>query len=208
MKIFIAAGHGGGDPGSLGNGTTEAAEVISIIDKTVGYLNGHLPSEIELIVIDHRLELKDEVTTINRQTTDLQKDIAIELHMNNNSGQPGTGIETYYGKETLARTLQNNLVFNLGLRDRGVKDGNWLYFNKFTKPASSLIELGFLNNVSDLKRVREYGAQALAKAIGKAIGITIPEPTEPPPEQEPILSRLAQIMEKLKEIIAILKTPK
>ena len=37
-RVIIAAGHGGGDPGALGQGTTEAAETIDIVNRLVAYL--------------------------------------------------------------------------------------------------------------------------------------------------------------------------
>jgi len=204
MKVFIAAGHGGGDPGSLGNNTTEAAEVIKLVDDTVQLLSGRYGAEIEIIQIDNKMNLQDEVAIINKLTTDPNKDIAIEIHMNNNTGSPGTGIETYFGKRSLAENLQKTLIEELGMIDRGVKEGNWLYFNNSTHPGSALIEIGFLNNVTDLVKVRESGAHALAMAIVNAVGVKLPTPNQPEPPKEPNTGKIAQVIEKLKEIIAIL----
>lgn len=180
MKIFLAAGHGGSDPGSSGSGATERDEAIKVVDKCAMLLAPIMIPPRELIIVPHALALEAGVQYINNHSTSPTDDICIELHFNNNNGIPGTGTETFYGYRALCSVLQKNLVAILKLRDRGIKYGNDYYFNYRTKPGSALVEIGFINNPADLLRVQAVGALALAKGIAEFVGLKLP--TTPPPQ--------------------------
>lgn len=184
MKIFIAAGHGGLDPGSIGNGTQERAETIKVVNGCATLLAPIMISSRELVIVPHELALEATVKYINDRTTNADADICIEVHFNSNAGVPGSGIETYYGYRSLAETLQKNLVQTLKLPDRGVKVGNDLYFNGATIPGSALVEMGFINNPIDLLSVQKVGALALARGVAEFIGLQLP--TTPAPQPPPI----------------------
>jgi N-acetylmuramoyl-L-alanine amidase len=201
MKIFLAAAHGGGDPGAVANNTTEAAEVQKIVDACAEILRSQLPAGVELVVVPHNFELLGEVNFINQNSTDPSKDICIEINMNSNSGEPGTGVETYYGYKALAETLQSVLVRETGLKNRGVKEGNYLYFNSATEPGSALVELGFLNNAYDLEVVRTKGALSLAKAILAFVRNGETATTEPPPSLSDYKQKYEALRAKVQEFL-------
>lgn len=179
MKIFIAAAHGGGDPGAVANNTNEATECIKLVDEVVATLHPITPPGKTIYKVPHELSGGLGVTYINKNSVTPHEDICIEINMNSNQGTPGTGIETYYGYKPLAEVLQKNMVATLKLADRGVKWGDNYYFNKETRPMSALVEVGFINNINDLKVVREKGALAIAKGVADYIGLGLP--TVPPP---------------------------
>lgn len=183
MKIFIAAGHGGADPGSSGSGATERDEAIKVVNKCAALLAPIMFPPRELIIVPHELALEKGVKYINDRTSAGSNDFCIEVHFNNNQGTPGTGTETFYGYKKLAQTLQKNLVATLKLADRGVKIGNDLYFNATTTPGSALVEMGFINNAGDLLRVQQVGALALARGVAEYIGLQLPTPPPPLPPQ-------------------------
>ena len=167
MKVFLAAGHGGEDPGSIGaNGTREADEVIKVVDAATAFLKRQDLKGHEIIVVPHQYALQAGVQYINQHANE-SEDICIEVHLNNNKGNPGTGIESYTGNRLLTDIMHQELVRVMGLADRGVKEGMWLYFNNTSKPASTLVELGFVNNPQDLITIRQKGALALASGIYK-----------------------------------------
>ena len=204
MKIFLAAAHGGNDPGAVANNTTEAIEVKAIVEKAAAILKPHLGNGNFLIVVPHDLDLEAEVDYINRTPGVSVNDICLEINMNSNQGTPGTGTETYYGYPHLADIIQKILVKEIGLADRGVKDGDGFYFNNMTTPGSALVEMGFINNVNDLVIVREKGPKALAKAIANYLGIILPEPTPTPtptpPNTPPVPGNLKKVVIKGKII--------
>ena len=128
----------------------------------------------------------------------------MEVHLNANQGVPGTGTETFYGNKEFATKIQQKLIEVLGLRDRGVKDGTDLKFNRVTNPASCLVELGFINNPSDLEIVLKNGTMALVKAIYDLVSekplvfqsaIVIPKSL-----LEQVKSKLEQELKNLQEI--------
>lgn len=179
MQIFISAGHGGPDTGAVSQGTTERDELIKIVDSAFDILQNLDTPGAEIIKVPNNLALGETVSYINAHTQNPNTDICIEAHLNSNQGEPGTGTETYYGRPDLAEKMHRVVLEILGLKDRGVKDGNFLYFNNHTKPGSALIELGFINNPADLARVRGEGARAIAEAVARYTGGSA-QPTPPP----------------------------
>ncbi len=173
MKIFIAAGHGGNDPGAVANNTTERDLVQKIVDESVKLLKPILAGKAEIIQVPNEQNVNGTAEWINSQGAGQPTDFCIEVHMNSNAGTPGSGTETYYGNKEMATIIQKKLVEVLGLPDRGVKDGQDLKFNRVTKPASCLAELGFINNPKDLEVVKAKGMSALAKAICELVGVKI-----------------------------------
>lgn len=207
MKIFIAAGHGGNDPGSSAGSEVEREELIKLVDAAVAIIKPIIKPTKELVVVPHELCLTEEVKYINDNSIHPEEDICIEVHLNNNSGDPGTGIETYYGYKKLADTMQKSMVAVLGLKDRGVKEGNWLYFNKNTKPYSALVEAGFINNPVDLEKVRRLGALALASGIAAYCGIemaTVTVQTQPQEDWKMRCLVAERKLENIKESIKLL----
>ncbi len=69
----------------------------------------------------------------------------------------------------LADTVQRELNELLGTRDRGVKQANFLVLRGATMPAV-LIELGFLSNPTEERKLRQADVQAnMAEAIARAV---------------------------------------
>lgn len=183
MRIFLAGGHGGSDPGAVANNTTEAGEMQRVVDQALTFLATQDLKGHSIVLVPHNLALEATVNFIN-QNADAAKDLCLEVHMNSNQGTPGTGTETYYGVESFARTINDTFVSHVGLPNRGVKAGMHLYFNNSTKPGSALLETGFINNISDLNKVRERAGLGLAKALMKALGLIFTTPTTPPPDTD------------------------
>lgn len=188
-KFFLAAGHGWRDDGSTDPGAVSGSRIerdiaISLIDQAVAILKGQDTKGREIVVINHRLV--DAVPSINRLSTDNSHDLCMEVHLNANAGTPGTGIETYYGLPALANEVNGAVVATLGLANRGVKDGNWLYFNNSTNCGSCLLEIGFINNDYDMAKVLANGGLAIAKAVLTACGSTYKAPVVTPPTPTPV----------------------
>lgn len=195
-RYLLSAGHGGTDPGSTYHNTTERDEMIRVVDACFELLKSQNLKNFTLTRVPHNLGLIDGVKWINANC-DPANDLTIEVHMNANSGTPGTGIEAYYGYKPLADALYKAAVRFTGLRGRhdghahhithgdpimdGKENPNYLHFNRETKCRSALLELGFINNLVDLTVVREKGARALAEGILEAVGSAWvdPAPVEP-----------------------------
>lgn len=196
MKIFIAAGHGGTDPGAVSGDAKERDEVEKIVNKTVIDLTQILKNKAEIIQVPNALNVNDTAKWINEKNQGQNGNICIEVHLNSNEGMPGTGIETYYGDQNLANLIHNKLVLILGLKNRGVKVGDYLAFNKNTIPASCLVELGFINNPADLKMIREQGSHALTEAIHGVFAIYDVNVEAPPSSEKKLLFEIKELIQK------------
>ncbi|KKL96309.1 hypothetical protein LCGC14_1845800, partial [marine sediment metagenome] len=180
--FFLASGHGGNDPGAVSDGYTERDFVESVIDKAVEILRGESLHETDLVVLDHEKKLIGNVKYINENSNNPGHDLALEVHVNSNVGLPGTGTETYFGHVEFATEIQEEVVRKLRLKDRGIKPGNHLAFNREVKCASAILELGFVNNPVDRERITQVGAEALVAGILRATGSRrggVPEKKDP-----------------------------
>lgn len=180
-KLFIAAGHGGTDPGAVSSSNIERDIAIAVVDKAFQLCLAQNKNGFELVKVPHALGLVDGIHWINANITNVNTDECVEVHLNSNAGTAGTGTETYYGMPDLATEVHQEVVKVLGLRDRGVKDGNIFMFNNSTNCMSCLVELGFINNPTDAVAVIQRGGLALAKGMIRACNSTWTEPVVPPP---------------------------
>ena len=204
MKIYIAAGHGGRDSGAVANGTNERDEVEKIVNETVTNLKTVLAGKAEIIQVPNELNVDKTPEWINQQDQGNTDSFCIEVHLNSNTGNPGSGIETYYGNLDMAKKIQAKLVEVLKLAGRGVREGNDLKFNRVTNPASCLTELGFINNPHDLEIIRERGSMALTKALYDLVSPTPMIIANPIGTEKGLLleikSALEQEIENIKQI--------
>lgn len=186
-KFFLSAGHGEWDPGAVVGNISEYEENKNLVNRAISFLKQCNLKHTELVVVPAELNVQEAVDFINANSQNIAHDLALEVHHNSNVGQPGTGTETYFGNTELAREVHEEFVKYAGLRDRGVKDGSNLLFNRSTRCASALLEVGFLNNPKDLGVIRAKGAEALARAVVRAAEgqwMEEPLPEEPTPPGE------------------------
>lgn len=187
-KVFIAAGHGGADPGAVGNGTNERDLTIQIVNQAAALLSAQDMKGRQLVIVPHHLGLVDSINWINANTTDKYHDLCIEVHLNAGGGD---GVEVFYfdgiaTSKAFAQELLEPLVLYTGLPSRGVKSDATTRFGRLgfirdTEPLASLIELGFIDDqdapaTNDVAVVREKGGKALAAAILKSCDSAYVEP--------------------------------
>ncbi|WP_211744942.1 N-acetylmuramoyl-L-alanine amidase family protein [Paenibacillus sp. Marseille-Q4541] len=146
--IVIDAGHGNQDPGTIGiTGKKEKDFNLSLALKIEQLLKKE--SSIKVIMTrndDNFLKLAERVSLANKAKADL----FLSIHANSGPAS-ATGSETYYNRansKSLATTVHKYLVQAAGLKDRGVKTGNFAVIRDTTMPAI-LLEVGFLSNKND-----------------------------------------------------------
>ncbi len=166
-KVFLSAGHGGSDPGAVGNSLKEKSINLNVL---LG-----CKSELEkygIKVICSRT--KDEDDPVNQEVKEANEsgaDIAISFHTNAGGGD---GFEAYYydsskeGKKIA--TLLEAKVKELGQNSRGLKSGNHLRFVKATKMPSVLVESFFIDNKKD-KLIGDTETEQKALGVAYAKGI-------------------------------------
>lgn len=175
MKVFLDAGHGGKDPGAVGNGLKEKDIALSVTLKVGEILQRHNIEVIYSRTTDVFLELYERTNKANKAKTD----VFVSIHCNSAANKNARGVETFshigsIQGAKLARLIQGSLVeTNIFSHNRGIKTANFYVIRKSNMPAA-LTELGFISNSLDaqiLKNKQNELAEAVAKGILNYFGI-------------------------------------
>ena len=171
--IVLDPGHGGHDPGAVGaRGLKEKDVNLDIARRVYRLLQENTAARVYLTRdTDRFVSLAERSSLANR----LRADSFISIHINAAENGRERGIETYAhhsaGREAwaLAWYLQEQLVRELGLKDRGLKAGNFHVIRE-TRMDSLLLEIGFISDAAEealLARssTRERAAQAIYAGI-------------------------------------------
>ncbi len=192
MLVVIDPGHGGIDTGSqaIQNGTTILNEKDVNLDVALR-LNRMLQ---EAGVNTYMLrDGDDSISLLNRPALANQANGSLYVSVHNNSSEnaSASGTETYYYEKSsennygisskhLAELIQEEMVANLGLNNRGAKSQPaYAVLNKTDMPAV-IIEGAFLSNSNNLALMltdefREQYARAAAKSIIQVLNESVEE---------------------------------
>ena len=179
VKVFLSAGHGGSDPGSVANGLKEKDINLTTLLACNEVLVNHGITTILSRTKDENDPVAEEVKEANASGAIL----AVSFHANAGGGD---GFEGFYhssnnnGKKLV--TLAEKYVKQLGQNSRGVKVGDKLMFIRSTNMTAVLFESFFLDNPKDFKMGDTIAEQKLfgiayAKAILEYLGISYKETT-------------------------------
>ncbi|WP_027398629.1 N-acetylmuramoyl-L-alanine amidase [Anaerovorax odorimutans] len=188
--IVIDAGHGGSDPGALGevNGNvvlTEKEVNLDIALKLNSYLKSVGASTYLLRESDVSIGLQDRPKMANSVNGYLY----VSIHNNSAISSSVNGTEVYYYSkqseanygiysQNLAQAILDEMVVNMGLKNRGIKSQPaYAVLNKTNMPAI-IIEGAFLSNNDNLQYMltdefRDKFAYSAAKGIIKVLNESI-----------------------------------
>ncbi len=171
--IILDPGHGGSDPGAVGaRGLKEKDVNLDIAKRVYRLLKENTGAQVYLTRdTDRFISLAERSSLANR----LDGDIFISIHINAAENGRERGIETYAhhnaGREAwaLAWYLQEQLVKELVLQNRGLKAGNFHVIRE-TRMDSVLLEIGFISDAAEeallaKASTRERAAQAIFAGI-------------------------------------------
>ena len=149
IKVFIDAGHGGTDPGAVGNGLKEKDIVLNIAKKLGALLNGRGISIKYSRTTDTYVSLDERA----RQANAWGADLFISIHANSAaSSVRGTECFTYYtaNKATtdLSANISKKIASKFNIPNRGHKQQNFAVLRLSNMPAI-LVETAFISNSSD-----------------------------------------------------------
>lgn len=158
VKIFIDAGHGGSDPGAVGNGLKEKDLTLKIAKKIRDKLQQYQNVQV-------KLSREGDQTLSLKQRTDMANawgaDYLISVHINAGGG---TGFESYIyngsysGKAETDRKrgiIHDEIMKQIaGVRDRGKKQANF-HMVRESKMAAMLTENLFIDNANDAKLLKQ-----------------------------------------------------
>jgi N-acetylmuramoyl-L-alanine amidase len=217
-SVTIDPGHGGYDPGAIGNGLQEKDITLAIAQQLTPLLafNGisaaitrtgdHAPNHLENNL---NSELNARVTISDNYGTDL----FVSIHINSGGG---TGAEVLVagmgGKaEIAARKMLPYLVHTGGWANRGVKSQDVLVLNKTNAPAI-LTESGFIDSAIDSVKLKDTSfitslSVAHARGICDYFGIVYKEQQQTTVIIPPMTTEDAntQAINLLNQAISILK---
>ena len=180
IVVFLSAGHGGKDPGAVGNGLKEKDINLQIMLANKAVLERHGIKVVCSRLTDENDPVAEEV----REANACKATIAVSHHTNSATSKKADGSETYYhgssaeGKR-LAELCEKHTKA-LGQNSRGAKAWNDLWFLRGTNMVAALTESAFICNPNDISIVDEVKEQqkfgeAYAKAILEYFGIPYKE---------------------------------
>ncbi|MBU5313040.1 N-acetylmuramoyl-L-alanine amidase [Tissierella carlieri] len=168
-KVFLDAGHGGKDPGALGNGLQEKDIALSVTLKVGNILANHGVTVGYSRTTDVFLELADRATRANN----FGANVFVSVHCNAFSDTSAKGVETYSypGSTTganLSKSIQNSIIASgVYTVNRGTKTADFAVLRLTNMPAA-LAELAFITNAQDADILRNR-QNDLAVAVSKGI---------------------------------------
>lgn len=149
LKVFIDPGHGGSDPGALGNGLNEKDIVLSISKKLGLTLNSKGVSIKYARTTDEYVSLESRAEQANAWGANL----FVSVHTNS-ATTVANGTECFTKPTADSKTKQlsasiSSAISNkFGIANRGHKEENWRVLMLSNMPAI-LIETAFISNSND-----------------------------------------------------------
>ncbi len=176
-KIFIDAGHGGPDPGAVGNGVTEeyvnlnVARYLAQDLRNLGYdVMEYRTTPTENVLENKNADLRNRANMANEWGADY----FISIHTNSSTNPNAQGAEAYVYRlggvaEALGEEILESISDNLGSVNRGVMAANFAVL-RLTRMPAVLVELGYLTNTTEALNLNSPAWQrAVALAIAEGI---------------------------------------
>jgi N-acetylmuramoyl-L-alanine amidase len=176
--VVIDAGHGGKDPGAVGNGLQEKDLTLTIAGLTCDILD----SVYKINTLQTRP--KDQFVSLNGRTNvanAAQANCLVSIHIN--AATPSAnGFESFVyttdDESTKSHALQKAIHAPLAKHfdsDRGCKKANFHMVREY-KGAAVLVELGFISNALDSSKLKNGGflfklAESLANGIANYLSV-------------------------------------
>ena len=183
-SIFLGPGRGGSDPGAVSGGVREKDLTLSVYNK----VSSKLASLGYTVLTSRNVDKDVDLVERAEQANNANADMLLSIHFNAGGRGVARGIETYYyqsqadrvpkiNKENhnnaerlersrkLANKVQQNLLYQTGANDRGVKRASFTVLRETSIP-SILVELGFIDNPEERNKIKtnEY-QERLANGI-------------------------------------------
>lgn len=156
VKIFVDPGHGGFDPGAVGNGVTEQAVNLNVATYLTEILrnNGYEVMQYRTTRDENVLSNKNaDLSNRANMANNWGADYFISIHTNSSLNPAANGFEAYVYRlnsvaDELAQSIVDSVVSNLGSKDNGVRQANFAVLRRTRMPAT-LLELGYLTNPTE-----------------------------------------------------------
>ncbi|GAK10617.1 N-acetylmuramoyl-L-alanine amidase [Geomicrobium sp. JCM 19039] len=169
VRIFLDPGHGGNDPGAVGNGLQEKDLVLDIGLRVRDLLEEYAGVEVEMSrTTDVFVDLSQRATLANNWGADY----FVSIHINAGGG---TGFESFIhsapsqDEVNFQPLIHNAIMSQISVSDRGQKSQNFAVLRETSMPAI-LTENLFIDNSSDAALLSD-SSFLQSVAVGHANGI-------------------------------------
>ena len=204
MNIVLDPGHGGTDPGAVGNGLLEKDLNLFVAQLVKNNLLKYDVNVLLTRIGDQSVSLSSRADFANSNMADY----FLSIHTNAGGG---TGFESFVYTNASARTnslrdvLHNNIApyfTSNGFRDRGKKQANFAVLRE-TKMPAALIENLFIDSVTDSQRLKEViFLEGLASVITDGIVEALKlQEIQPGTRKTPIMGSPGAKLEQAKAFI-------
>ena len=174
--IVIDPGHGGTDPGAVGQQRTMEKDITLAVAMQAKALLEKSGANVVMTRTDDRdvfgpnASAVDELKARANFANNGKTDVFVSIHINSATIADAGGTATYYYPKTqydlmLAQNMQDSLVRAGGLWDRGVNSANFYVIKRTLVPAV-LLELAFISNPAEEKLMNTAQFQ---QRMGQAI---------------------------------------
>ncbi len=169
--IILDPGHGGEDPGAIGNENIYEKDLNLQLALEIGRLLEEKGYIVVYTRTDDRLLLnEDENIKGIKKISDLKNrckvaerypdSLFISIHMNSFASSKYSGLQVYHSKDdksrALADSIQSKVISDLQpSNNRSIKQGDGMYLLENVSNPAVLIECGFMTNEEELKKLSE-----------------------------------------------------
>lgn len=172
--VILDPGHGGTDSGAVANGLTEKG--INFNQAMALYKLLQDDPNIK-VYITRETDIYPTLSNRTSLANDIDGHLFISVHNNSSSATTTKGTETlYYPSSTdprskqIAQLVQNNIIKNCNMVNRGIKPRADLHVLRKTTMPAVLIETGFITNASEATLINSpvfinQWAQAVYSAV-------------------------------------------
>jgi peptidoglycan hydrolase-like protein with peptidoglycan-binding domain len=185
VKVAISAGHSAKVRGAH-DVLDEFDENVRVVNRVTEYLRSAGVPVVSFIDLESTTQdenLKRTADWHNQQ----DRTVDIQIHFNMSDG--GTtdnpiGTECWYQtQQNLAEEIASSIAMASGLKDRGAKYSNGLYFLSHTAKPACLAEIAFVNSTKDSSLYTEH-FEEICRSLAEAISDEEIESIKPPPVSE------------------------
>lgn len=175
--IVIDAGHGGSDVGAASGSTYEKDINIDV----ARYVKQKLYKNYLVLFTrdgDSLPSVEERADFVNK----IRPKAFVSIHCNDSDVDLATGIEVLYnqsdsrkhGSKWLADKILKNIIETTNAKNRGLVYGREIHIVRHSKVPVALVELGFMSNTDEVKKLKSKAYQkkcaaGIANAIEEAI---------------------------------------
>lgn len=159
MKIFLDPGHGGTDPGAIGNGIKEKDINLDICKRIQTGLKLYKDCEV---MMSRETDIAVALLERTKQANNWDADVLLSVHINAATSAAANGFESfvYIGSGSATIAYQNVMhqevlkAMGAGITDRGKSQKN-LHMLRESKMKAILTENLFISNASNASKLAD-----------------------------------------------------